>query len=173
MNDQYSKVLPISARVPQGSVLGPRLFMIFINDLSDSVIRSFIDIFADDTTIYGTTPKNHSDLAPNVSSDVSVTVQWGNQMTCEIQCIQEQGNIFSPPSRYSSLPIYYNGLDDAGRVSMFGQIIRFEIHTLLEMGFIYCFCCKGYSKDGRLALPFKDVFNTQDYIVPLQKQNPS
>ena len=81
VNGQSSKVHAINAGVPQGSVLGPTLFLIFINDLPDSVIRSFINIFADDTTIYGTTSKNvnHSDLAPNLSSDLSVTVQWGTK----------------------------------------------------------------------------------------------
>ena len=81
VNGQSSKVFGINAGVPQGSVLGPTLFLLFINDLPDSVIRSFINIFADDTTIYGLTSKNlnHSDLASNLSSDLSVTVQWGNK----------------------------------------------------------------------------------------------
>ena len=81
VNGQSSKVHAINAGVPQGSVLGPTLFLIFINDLPDRVIRSFINIFADDTTIYGTTSKNlnHSDLAPNLSSDLSVIVQWGTK----------------------------------------------------------------------------------------------
>ena len=80
VNGQSSKVFGINAEVPQGSVLGPTLFLLFINDLPDSVIRSFINIFADDTTIYGLTSKNlnHSDLASNLSSDLSVPVQWGN-----------------------------------------------------------------------------------------------
>ena len=47
----FSDWKDIKARVPQGSVLGPLLFLVFINDkVSD--INSNIRVFADDTTIY-------------------------------------------------------------------------------------------------------------------------
>ena len=52
VNGQSSEVHEINAGVPQGSVLGPTLFLIFINDLPDSVIRSFINIFADDNYLW-------------------------------------------------------------------------------------------------------------------------
>ena len=47
----HSPWAPVLSSVPQGSVLGPGLFIIYINDLPDSV-RSSIKIFADDTKIY-------------------------------------------------------------------------------------------------------------------------
>ena len=39
--------------VPQGSVIGPILFVIFINDMPEKVKRSFCKLFADDCKIYG------------------------------------------------------------------------------------------------------------------------
>ena len=51
INRQTSKWTNILARVPQGSVLGSLLFLIYINDLPDS-LKSICKIFADDTSLH-------------------------------------------------------------------------------------------------------------------------
>ena len=51
LDGQASDPVPVLSSVPQGSVLGPVLFLIFINDLPDS-IRSSVCLFADDCVLY-------------------------------------------------------------------------------------------------------------------------
>ena len=49
---QTSDPLPVSSRLPQGSILGPMLFLIYVNSLPNSVLTSHVAVFSDDTKIY-------------------------------------------------------------------------------------------------------------------------
>ena len=51
LNCQASEWLPVEAGVPQGSFLGPRSFLIYINDLSIDII-STVKLFADDASLF-------------------------------------------------------------------------------------------------------------------------
>ena len=53
LNGAASEWLPVHSGVPQGSVLGPTLFVIFINDIDNAIdlVGGFISKFADDTKV--------------------------------------------------------------------------------------------------------------------------
>ena len=75
INGFMSQLLPIEFGVPQGSILGPLLFLIYINDLPLVSNNTIIKLFADDTSIF-VNAKSTSDLKA-IASDVLCKVdEW-------------------------------------------------------------------------------------------------
>ena len=63
LNGQASSWADAKAGVPQGSILGPLFFLIYINDLSEN-LKSTVKLFADDTSLF------HVDKDPNTSTEI-------------------------------------------------------------------------------------------------------
>ena len=71
---------PVNAGVPQGSILGHTLLLLYINDLSDDVICDIV-IYTDDTTLYSKCDPasdlwQQLELAFELESDLRNTVDW-------------------------------------------------------------------------------------------------
>ena len=74
LNGQSSEWASIKAGVPQGSILGPLLFLIYINDLSDGII-SDVKLFADDTSIFSTVYSTNK-TADSLNNDLQRISEW-------------------------------------------------------------------------------------------------
>ena len=83
LDGQASDPVTVLSGVPQGSVLGPILFVIFINDLLDN-IRSSVRLFADDCILYR---KHIFDLGLFYSAGRPRYLRtMGSQSANEVQC---------------------------------------------------------------------------------------
>ena len=81
VNGYESDYVNIESGVPQGSVLGPLLFLIYINDLEKN-IKSNIKIFADDTMLYSIV-KNPKITAEMLNKDLETIMKWAFQWKLE------------------------------------------------------------------------------------------
>ena len=77
LNGQYSSWAKVEARVPQGSILGPLLFLICINDLSENLVSN-AKLFADDTSLFSVV-KNVDSSNIDLNNDLKKISEWAFQ----------------------------------------------------------------------------------------------
>ena len=77
LNGQTSSWRPVLAGVPQGSILDPLLFLIYINDLPNE-LKSNAKLFADDKSLY-TIVKDKNESANILNNDLQLITKWGYQ----------------------------------------------------------------------------------------------
>ena len=87
-----SRYLPVASGVPQGSILGPALFLLYVNNLLDSILNSKVAMFADDTKVYKVVMSEDDGAAlqqdlDNLSSWSAASGLAFNDKKCKLQTI--------------------------------------------------------------------------------------
>ena len=75
-DDINSQVLDIKTSVPQGSILGPLLFLIYINDIVKSSNFFKFILFADDTTLFAPINTNNKETANIIDMELEKIIVW-------------------------------------------------------------------------------------------------
>ena len=96
LNSQLSSWDNVTAGVPQGSILGSLLFLIYINDLPND-LSSNCKLFADDTSLFSVVNNIHTS-ATTLSQDLNAITNWAFQWKIVFNPYvskQAQGVVFS------------------------------------------------------------------------------
>ena len=126
LDGKSSQEYPINAGVPQGSILGPTLFLLYINDLPDDVICN-IAIYADDTTLYSKCNQasdlwQQLELASELESDLRDTVDWGRKWLVDFNAGKTQLVSFDRSKNTGAIDVKMDGsvLEDTTSFKMLG-----------------------------------------------------
>ena len=126
LGSSTSKWAPVTSGVPQGSVLGPTLFIIYINDLVDN-LKSICKIYADDTKLFGYGDSLQTDL-DKISNWARVWLMQLNASKCKVMHIGKTIN----PKRYTLVDQESGRLDYLEAVNCerdLGVLISFDLKS--------------------------------------------
>ena len=123
----------VNARVPQRSILGPTLFLLYINDLPDDLICSIV-IYADDSTLYSKCDQasdlmQQLELASELESDLRDTVDWGRKWLVDFNAGKTQLGLFDRSKNTGATDVKMDGsvLEEKTSFKMLGLTFSYKL----------------------------------------------
>ena len=88
--------------VPQGSILGPSLFLIIFNDLTDVIKHSRVIKYADDTVLYDSA-KSAREISNKLTDDLTTLSKWfnDNELIMNLKKEKTKALLFGTPQKVS------------------------------------------------------------------------
>ena len=118
IDDSFSPLSDVRLGVPQGSVLGPLLFLVYINDMYTSCPQLRLVHFADDTTAFATN-KCDTRLNQILNSELQSIVTWLRCNRLSLNISKTSYMAFGPSSHNTDLGLSINGI-------MIDQVTQFK-----------------------------------------------
>ena len=140
VSGQYSDWASIKAGVPQGSVLGPLLFLVFINDIVHVTHHCQIKLFADDTCMF-LNVDNRIDAAQKMNQDLICIQNWANRWLVN----------FSPPKTEALTISNKLNVNEHPKLFLNGHTIK-EVQTHKHLGMILSHDLKWNKHIGDLCV---------------------
>lgn len=128
INGIHSEELKIKLGVPQGSILGPILFLLFINDLKDVGLRGKMFLYADDiATVYH--DQSYTGLETAINQDLKMLSCYMRNSRLALNVSKTQYMIFNTPSNIF-LKIEYDslGLQRADKFKYLGVTLDVKLN---------------------------------------------
>ena len=157
-NSHFSSGIPVTSGVPQGSHLGPLLFLLFINDLPSVIVKSSILLYADDVKLYHASQSDN----PFLQADLDRITNWCNLNCIKLNLEKCKHMVFARKILFTkTYSINNKSLSSVDSIPDLGVTLdtklRFDLH-------INCIVSKAFRTLGfikRWAKEFKDPYVTK------------
>ena len=111
--ENSSQEYPVNAGVPKGSILGPTLFLLCINELPNDGICN-IAIYADDTSLYSKCDQasdlwQQLELASEIETDLQDTADWGRKWLVDFNAGKTQLVLFDWSNNTGAIDVKMDG----------------------------------------------------------------
>ena len=116
MNGYVSNEENISCGIPQGSTVGPLMYIIYVNDILSSINACKYYMYADDTVIY--TTGSVPECTERLTTDLNTFKQWCNKNKLTLNVKKTKYTIFGLRSQTKHLRIDYG---DDGAIHTLGH----------------------------------------------------
>lgn len=136
INGKSSSPRVIKYGVPQGSILGPLLFILFVNDIFRLPLKGKLQLYADDASLLYT-EENFETLRNNIEHDIKLLTEYFMRNHMAINLDKTNYIVFSLRGKPQSIPINVNGTEikQINSARYLGVIIdenlRWNLHTEL------------------------------------------
>ena len=162
--DTDSIIMEMTCGVPQGSVLGPLLFIIYTNDLPNALIHSNCILFADDTTVYYSS-KHIPDIFDKINKDLDSLEDWFKANKLSLNISKTHYMIFpGQPNNHKNLSLKINNeiINQVSKIKFLGMIID-ENFTWLE----HINYCSNKLSSGLFAINSSKHLLTKQHLKTL------